>query len=316
MKSAPEPWLEMFSSKEIFKRTLSQLVSQTDSVYYEELREHWNSYSLIYKGPFLNELLNVSLAKSIEYGLLPFISDYVAKHLYYDKDSKYLYNQPHIYMHNFEDEGYNFPVYYHISLIGILYATAIRNKIDVDMVAPNYKNMQSIYSSMVKGMIDNIDIAGLNDAGEYPTNYHWLIGEIFSILHHWLNEFNEVKNFIETSSYVNFISFNIQLCFLEMYDGIKNNKVEVSFVVSQFYYNVLTSYFSPLLNDILRQSIEENIISEIPSGLVEPILKFSLDNAYAVRIDEFYKGRFHVLNAKEEEILNRFRNILIDNNKI
>ena len=165
-------------------------------------------------------------------------------------------------------------------------------------------------------MIDNISSISYDYESEYPTNYHWIIGEVLSITNHWLEEFNEKENFTEASSYVDYITFNVRQCFAELYKGREQNKIGEKFIVSQFYYKILSTYFSQLLNDILRNSIEENIIIEIPNELVEPILKFSLNEKYAVTTDEFYKGKYHVLNGGERKIINRFRNFLINNKKI
>jgi len=308
--------IDKFSSKENFQKELNTLISQKDSAYYTELKEHWNSHSLLNDFPFLNEVLKEFLPKSIDYGLLLVISDSVNKHLYYDKDAKYIYNQPHIYMHNSQDEGYNLPLFYHINFIGILYATAIRNKIDIDTISHNYKNMQSIYSGMIGGIIDNLTTDGVDNLKEYPTNYHWLIGEIFGITNNWLHQFNEKENFVKTSSYLDFIPFNIRLCLSELYRGEQKKKIAKKFVVSQCYYGVLTQYFSPLLNNSLRSSIEENIIADIPNDFVEPILEFSLDEAFATSYENFCEGKSRVTNLKEREIMNRLRNFLIANNKI
>jgi hypothetical protein len=307
---------QMFSFKEAFQNELKKLIDQDGSVYYKEIKEHWNSYSLIDGCPFLDELLNKSLSKSIEFGLLPLISDIVSKHLYYDKDAKYLYNQPHIYMHNSEDEGYDLPAYYHIHLVGILYATAIRNKIDVHTVARNYRNMQTIYSTMIAGMIDNLSLDGVDNTKEYPTNYHWLIREIFHNLNNWLCRFNEKENFVRTSSYIDFIPFNFSLCLSELYKGEQRKKIDKQFVVNQCYYNVLSEYFWPPLNNLLRIKIEEKIITEIPNYLIKPILDFSLDEGFAVNYEDFCEGDFRIINNSEREILNRLRNFLISNNKI
>ena len=167
--------ITMLISEDAFRNEFIKLLSANDSIYYKELKEHWNSYSLINNCPFLNEIINKSISKSIGFGLLSLISDFARRHLYYDKDAKYLYNQPHIHIHTSEGEGYNLPIFYHIRFIGILYATAIKNKVDIDTVAHFYKNMQTIYSSMIEGMIDNLQIEGIDTAKEYPTNYHWLI---------------------------------------------------------------------------------------------------------------------------------------------
>ena len=58
-------------------------------------------------------------------------------------------------------------------------------------------------------------------------------------------------------------------CFSELFEAEKKNKLTEKFVVNQFYYNVLSDYFSPLLNDSLRYSIEQNVIKEIPTELIE-----------------------------------------------
>lgn len=308
--------LNMFSSKEIFQKEMNRLLADKGSIYQQEIKEHWNSYSIFDDSPFLNEIAINQLNRSIGYGLLPIVSDFVRKHLQYEKDPKYIYNQPHIHLHNRKEEGYEMPVYYHIRFIGLLYSTAIHSKVDIDIVSHNYKNMQSIFSSMIEGMIDNLINTEEDNEKEYPTNYHWLISEIFSITGNWLDTFNEAANFVETSSYVDFIPFNIRLCLSELYKGVNKKKISTEFLVRQFYYRILTNYFSPLLNNFLRDSIEEKIIANIPKQLIEPILKFSLDENYAIRFDEFCNNKFHVLNQAERSILNRFRNYLIANRKI
>jgi len=219
-------------------------------------------------------------------------------------------------MHNSEDEGYNLPVYYHIRLIGILYASAIRNKIDVHTITPNYGNMQSIYSSMITGMIENLSPDGVDNSKEYPTNYHWLISEIFHTTNNWLYQFNEKENFVRKSSNVDFIPFNVSLCLSELYKGEQNNKIHKKFVISQCYYSVLTEYFSPLLNNSLRESIEKNIIADIPNNLMESILDFSLNEKYSIWFKEFREGNYRLINNDEKEILTRLRKFLLSKNKI
>lgn len=307
----------IFISKEVFQSELKKLIAQPDSIYYTELKEHSGCSSLINSCPFLSQLINKNLPKSIEYGLLPLISDIVENHLYYDQGAKYIYNQPHVYPHNREDEGYNLPVFYHIRLIGILYATAIHNRIDIDTVAHHYKNMQTIYSNIVKGLVENLNLSDEIDYNrEYPSNYHWLIGEIFDTVNNWLSEFNEKKYFVKKSSYLDFIPFNIRLCISELYDGVKKQKISQKFLFRQIYYGVLTEYFSPLTNTFFKSSIEKNIIAEIPDEYIEPLLRFSFDEKFAMSYEEFCEGRFRVVNSKEREILQRLRQFLIEQNKI
>jgi Holliday junction resolvase len=308
--------LAMFESRDSFHKGFIDILSQSDSAYFKEIKDHWNAYSLLNDKPFLSKLIVDNLSKSIDYGLLHFMSDYVSRHLYNDKDAKYLYNQPHVYMHNHEEEGYDMPAYYHIRFIGILYATAILNKIDIDNVSSGFKNMQSIFSGMIEGMLNNLRDNEVDNEKEFPTNYHWLIGQIFSITGNWLDTFNDPDNFVETSSYVDFIPFNIRLCLSELYKGVEKGKISKKFVISQCYYGVINHYFSPLLNNSLRESIEKNIIANIPNEFVKPILEFSLDEAYAIRFDQFCKGDFRLINLNEKKILNRLRSFLISSKKI
>jgi len=300
----------IYKSESTFRDILTKLISDKTSVYYKELKEHWNSYSLIDESPFLNEIINRSLQKTIGFGLLPLISDLVGQHLYYDKDAKYIYNQPHIYCHNHEEEGYNLPIYYHIRFIGILYATAIRNKVDIDNIARFYKNMQSIFSAMVEGIVDNLNADGFDSTKEYPTNFHWLIGEIFSVENNWLNQFNDENYFVQKSSYLNFIPFNLRLCYLELYKGFQKGKIDIAFLIRKYYYGVLSEYLSITTNDFLRTSIEKHIISEIPTEIIEPLLDFCLEEKFAISYNDFYQGRFGFVTSKEREILSRLKTFI------
>lgn len=309
--------VDMFLNKETFNKELSKIIADENSAYYSELKEHWNGYSLMENMPLLNSIIKEHLPKSIEYGLLPLIADLVKKHLYNNKEGKYLYNQPHIHLHNSEDEGYDMPVYNHIRFIGILYATAILNKIDIDTVAPSYKNMQTIFSSMIEGMIDNLTIQPeIKYEKEYPTNYHWLIGEIFSTTGYWLSAFNEKENFVKSYSYTDFIPFNISLCLSQLYNAVKNKKISLKFLVSQCYYSAINDYFSPLTNDAIRDSMEKNIIANIPNEFIKPILVFSLDEAFAIHFNDFRNSDFGFQSSDKKQILKRLRDFLMLNNKL
>jgi hypothetical protein len=309
--------VNMFSNKETFNKELNKIIADENSAYYSEIREHWNGYSLIESMPLLNSIIKEHLPKSIEYGLLPLIADLVQKHLYNNKDCKYLYNQSLIHLHNSEDQGHDMPVYYHIRFIGILYATAILNKIDINTAAPNYGNMQTIFSSIIKGMIDNLTIQPeVEYEKEYPTNYHWLIGEIFHTTGYWLDAFNKEEYFVESYSYTDFIPYNISLCLSQLYKAVKNDKISLKFLVSQCYYGAINDYLSPLTNDTIRVSMEKNIIANIPNQFIEPILDFSLDEAFAIHFHNFKNDNFGFQDRGEKQILNRLRGFLLANNKL
>lgn len=310
------PSSNFFKAKENFNNELLLIISDKESVFYKEIKEHWNCYSLIDDSPFLQKLIQDFLPKSIDFGLLLIISDFVKRHLYNDQQAKYIYNQSHIYLHKQEDQGYDMLVYNHIRFIGLLYATAILNKVDINTVSNNYRNMQSIFSSMIEGIIDNMDYKQDDYEKEYPTNFHWLIGEIFSFTANWLTTFNEEENFVKDFSYLDFIPFNMRLCFSELYKGMEQNKISEKFIVSKYYYSAITQYFSPFFNDSLRESMENNIIINIPNQLIRPVLKFSLDEEYAIRFDDFANDNYRLVRESERNILARLRTFLKANNKL
>ena len=307
---------DIFVSKQDFTAGINQMFLNKNSSFYSEIKEHWNCYTLIEEYAFLNNLVKRFLPKSIDYGLLLIISDFARKHLYNDQQAKYIYNQPHIYLHTREEEGYDLLIYSQIRLVGIMYATAIENKVDIDIVSSNYKNMQSIYSGMVAGMIDNLSVPPREDEPEYPTNYHWLIGEIFSMTSNWLDLFSEKENFVPTYSYVDFIPFNISLCLSELYKAYEKKKISMKFVVSQCYYGALIYYFSPLINMSLKRSIEKYFISGLPSSLIKPVFDFSLNEKFAIRYERLQEGDFGFRNQGDREILNQLRLFLYSQKKL
>lgn len=318
ISSKPEYLLqlwEQFNSEDDFKKVFRLFLENKDSLYYEEIKEHWNSYSILADKPFLNKVLVERLPQSIHAGLLPLFSDYVSNELHNQRDIS-LYNAPHRFLHNREEEGYDLPVFYHIQFINLLYSTAIIRNVDVSSLSHRYGNMQSIYSSMIAAMVQNLSGQYQNPNAEYPTNYHWLIAEIFSVLNHWLRSFNEDEHFDEHSSYVDFIAFNAHLCLSELCKGFETGKIDEQTIRSRCYYGILNEYFSPLLKDPLRSSIEEEIIANIPDNLLEPIFDFALDEAYATDFDGLRSGQFHVLNNREREIMTRLRNFLISKDKL
>lgn len=306
--------LNMFSSKEIFQKEMNRLLTDRGSIYYQAIKEHWNSYLIFDDGNFLSEIAKKQLYHSIDYGLLHLISDFVRKHLHYDKDVKYIYNHPHIHLHNQEDEGFEMPLYYHIRFIGLLYSTAIDDRVDIDSPSNHYRNMNSIYSGMIKGMIENIKVEENSEVE--PTNYHWLISQIFFLIHYCLESFNEKEHFIEKSSYAEYFPKNLRDCFSELYIGEKQGKISKEFISDKFYECILKKYFSPVFNNFLRSSFERNIILNIPKEFIESILKFSLNAEYTITIAQFYENNFYIANKPEKEILDRLREFLITHKKI
>jgi len=303
---------DMFKGENSFKKQLKSELETPSSVLHEEIKNNWNSYSLIDSSKFLKSIMVDHLPESIDYGMLPIIADFAGKHLNYDQQSKYVYNQEHVHAHLHEDEGYALPAYYPICLVGILYSTAINNKVDINTVSLQLGTMRSIFSSMVKYMITNIDPNPASAEKEYPSNYHWLIGEMLDRADHWIGEFCEKENFDPASSYVESIPAIIGYCFDELYEGEQNGKLDTGFIIRQLYYHCLSTYFSARTNDIMRVSIEEEIIKKIPERLIIPVLKYALDEKFALGVDHLVTGRFGTINSHEEAILNRFRTFLIE----
>lgn len=293
-----------FSSEEDFQSIFRLFLENQNSAYYKEIKEHWNSYSLLSDKPFLNKVLKDNLQQSIHNNLIPILSDFALKHLHAEHDKTSIYNQPHFYSKIREEEGYDLPIYYHIRFVGLLYSSAIRNKIDISTISHRNTNMQSIFSTMVHEMINNVQVNDENFNKEYPTNYHWLIGEIFSITDNWVSNFAK-DYFSEKSSYNTFIPFSFSLSMDELYDGFDRNKISQEFVNSMIYYHMLSDYFDFSINSDFKNSIENEVIARIPEKHLKPILKFALDERFAVNYENFITGKFGLLNKGEKEILNR-----------
>ena len=305
-----------FTSKESFGKGLKLILENKQSVFYQEIKISWNHYSLRDDTPFLKEIVHDKLAKSIEFGLLSKLSDFAQKHLNYDQAQKLIYNEIHIYTQDNSEDGYDFPIYPIIRFLGILYATSIYEKSDIHTISRNYGNMQTIFSTMIESFVKNMHVKKENENLEYPSNYHWLTGEILGMISNWLDVFNEPENFVLSSSYVDYFVSNAHFCLSELYKGVDSVKISIRFLASQIYYNFLNKYFSHNLNPALSSKIEDEIISDIPDQFIEPIFNFALDEAFAMRFDELAVMQSHTLDQHDNAILFRLRNFLVKHNKI
>lgn len=301
-----------FSNEEDFQSIFRLFLENQNSAYYKEIKEHWNSYSLLSDKPFLNKVLKDNLQQSVHNNLIPILSDFALKHLHSEHDKTSIYNQPHFYAKIREEEGYDLPIYYHIRFIGLLYSSAIRNKVDISTLSQRNTNMQSIFSTMVHEMINNVHVNEENFNKEYPTNYHWLIGEIFSITDNWVSNFGN-DYYSEKSSYNTFIPFSFSLSMDELYKGFERNKISQRFINSMIYYHMLSDYFDFSIKPDFKSSIEDEVISRIPEKHLKPILKFALDERFAVNYENFVTGKFGFLNNGEKEILARLLAFLKNN---
>lgn len=293
---------EIFSNEEDFQSIFRLFIENKSSAYYKEIKEHWNSYSLLSDKPFLNKILKENLQQSVKNNLILILSDFALKHLQSEHNKISNYNQPHFYPKMTENEGYDLPIYYHIRFVGLLNSFAIRNKISIT-------NMQTIFSTMVHEMINNIYVNEDNLNKAYPTNYHWLISEIFSITANWVNDFGE-EYFSEKSSFNNFIPYSFAMSMNELYDGFDRNKVNSQFINRMIYYNILSNYFELSIDPKFKSSIEKEVIARIPEKHLKSILEFALDEKFAINLDNFTNGYFGLLNKRKKGILNQLLTFL------
>ncbi|MCF6360888.1 MAG: hypothetical protein L3J29_09035 [Cyclobacteriaceae bacterium] len=160
-------------------------------------------------------------------------------------------------------------------------------------------------------MIDNLNVEGINLEDEYPTNYHWLISEIFTFNDNWLSEFNEERNFSPESSYNNFITMSLSYCMTELYKGFDKGKISQQFITRMMYYHILYNYFQS--RDKIKLAIETDIIIEIPEVHLEPIFEFALDEKFAISYRVFVGGKYGLVSEAETEVLNRLHDFIEEN---
>ncbi|MFH1298113.1 MAG: hypothetical protein ABIJ04_12750 [Bacteroidota bacterium] len=300
-----------FKSEKDFQDLLRLYLENPESLYYTEIKEHWNAYSLLEDKPFLKNIIEQNLAQSINAGILPFISEFVVTKLQNENSISSIYNQSRLLIRRADEDGFHLPIYFHIRFIGLLYATAIENKVDISTLSPFKKNMLSVYSSMIGAMLKNIRAVESNENEEYPTNYHWLIRETFSIINNWLTSFNEDEYFDENNEYLIFFPTCIEFCLQELYSSFKHKIISQEFLLIQIYYNVLRVYFSGLTKNQICCQIEDQIIKNIPGNLIKPIFDYSLNEEFAKSFDELINGRFDLLTSSEKEKLLRVKRFLL-----
>jgi hypothetical protein len=176
--------------------------------------------------------------------------------------------------------------------------------------------MHTLYAGIIDEMLKNIpEVKYLESPGEFPTNYHWLISEIFAACNRWLelfgklhvipsNESQPTEEYIyfnPHSPFVDFIPSCLNFCCKALYKGVEEKRITVDFLAYNMHYKILSEYFSFDLKDEMRGSIEENVIKNIPKEYVGAILSYSLDQEFAGSFDSFKtkifsgsKGEIHV----------------------
>jgi hypothetical protein len=303
-----------------FKPFFTHILNDPDSVFYKELKRN-NNFDLVEPtNDFLFELLHINPKLFIDIGGLMILRDWYLLHLQTEKlkGSVSIYNQtPELLIDEYE---FLLPLYYHISFIGLLYNEAIIGKVDISTISTKYTNMQSIFSTMIEKMIENIDKTkyGSNIIKEYPTSYHYIISEIFNIIGHWLDSFNEDENYDSKSSLIVFFPFCFSLCLNQLYKGLQDEKINIDFIKKRFCYDLFHIYFGHNLKKELENEINERCIKDIPKHLIETIFDYVLDDKLAINFHTFIKGDFTFPASKdfEQERLQSLKTFLSNNNLI
>lgn len=304
-----EIWHNIDNEQDFSKLFLAFLENR-NSDYYQEIREHWNSYSLLPDKPLLNIIIKDNLRQSIDNGLLIFIADYIEKLLQSENGKLSIYNQEHFHPRITEVEGWELSVYYHIRFIGIIYSTAIEDKVDISMLSNRYRNIISLYSCVIENILNNMTINEKETNKEGNSNYHWLINKIFDIQREWAIKFFKKDQINLTSSYQTFIPASLASCIEELYKGYTLNKITYDYLYNILYYDILNNYYDPRIGNSYRESIENEIICKIPDNIRVKILERSLKDKYAKSYDDFKNENYTGLNGQYIEILNRLKSYL------
>lgn len=297
-----EIW-EKFENEEDFKTIFKLFLQNKDSDYYKEIKLHSGTYSLRSDTPFLNKLIKERMEESLENNVLDILADYIQEHLYDESSPNSIYNRVHSYNRVREDEGFNMQVYYHIRFYGLMYSYAIESK------SKEKPRVLTFYSTITDIIIDNMRKPTEFEAdSEYPTNYHWLLGEICDIINNWANSF--VKEYYDNKSDCsNHIPSIFNWVMKSLYSGFARSKISANFLYSRMYYGILSTYFDSTVNDEFKTQIEKEVIGEIPTSLIAAIFNFAFDEKFAISYYQFKKGKY-VLVEHEAKILKRLKEFL------
>jgi len=303
-----------------FKPFFTHIINYPNSVFYKEIKNNSNSGLAEPTNDFLCELLHKNPKLFIDIGGLKLLRDWYLLHLQAEKlkGKTSIYNQTTELL--IDEYEFLLPLYYHISFIGLLYNEAIVGKVEISALSLKYTNMQSIFSIMTEKMIDNIDKAQYdsNIKKEIPTNYHYCISEIFSIIGHWLDSFNDDENYVSDSSFNVFFPFCFSLCMRQLYEGLQCEKISIDFIKSIFLSRLFQVYFEYNLKPALQNEINERCIKEIPKNLIEPILNYVLDEKLALNYNSFINSNYTMPIPKdfEQERIQTLKTFLLNNNLI
>jgi len=257
-----------YETKEEFSALFKLFLDSPDSILYEELYDEPIPSTLKHFYPFLNALLK-NIDASIELGFLGLIEDHANKILTKENTKDSRYNQLHDYPVE-EKVGFDLPLYYHIRLIGLIYDTAIERNVNV------YGIRQTMLQNIVKKIISNLQVQGLDLKKEYPNKYFWLLSEIFGIHRDWIRQ-QGVKEWDDQSNLNSFVNYSYWLCLDALIEGYMDSKIDMSFITLVAHYDFLTNYYHHEMKGDFLNVMEEEVISRIPDTTLVHILDRSLD---------------------------------------
>lgn len=298
-----------FNNEEDFKLIFRLYLENENSDYYNEIKEHWNSNSLMENMPFLNKVINKNIKNSIDNHIVDIIYDYTQKHLKFENKILKLYNQKHYYPRIRQDYGMDLPIYYHVRFIGFLHTTIIKNKIKTG------GRTLSLFSEMIKEMLNNVNVRPDIFDNEYPTNYHWLIGEICATTQNWVNNFGK-KYYNNKSGYNQFIPYSFWLIVQSLIEGFDKGVISEWFINRMVYHHMLSSYFDLDMNEEFKIYIEDEFIAHIPEGHLQQILDFTLNEKFAIKYYKFKTGKFGIIEPHENKNVKRLYDYLKKNNML
>lgn len=288
---------------EKFSLYFGQVINNKESIFYKELSQNDNSDLVQDYNEFLFELLHLNPGRFIDIGGLKLIRSWYLSHLQNEKikaiHSIYNYT-PELLIDNYKNQ---LPLYFHIQFIGLLYNEAIDQKIDMSTLSAKYTNMQSIFSTMIEKIIDNLNKETIerNTVEEYPTNYHYLLSKIFNTIGHWFYSFIDDDKYEDNNSLVIFIPFCFGLSATELFKGYEKGLITIDFISKRYNYEIINIYFSPRLKQNLLLEINDKCINIIPNEHIEYIFKYCLNDRLALSYYDFKNKDFSQPTIKDFE---------------
>lgn len=308
-------FLDKFEEERDFHYVMNLFLEDTNSVLYQELKANPTAFS-IQGSPLLNLIIKQRLQISIDLGLLGLIEDHAKRLIDREpKDSKY--NKA--FVHQVEQlDGHDLPIYFQIKLIGLLFDIAIKEKMNLNHIR------HSLFCIIVKKIIEKIHNDDVDLDREYPSNYFWLLSEIFQMHDNWITALSEteidedgeevedvsedVEEFARYWTLSVYANASYYSCLDALVDGFDEGKIPQRFIDSIGYYHFFNIYLSHNAKENFLQFMEEHVINDIQIPQLVSILDKTFDEAEAFSCYNFcnkggynkprIRRLFHYLDGK------------------